>query len=141
MPRLAPPKYFDTDNPANLRQNLEKLVVWLENYAREANHDYRQRLQIQPGITKSGDVDVRFGQAIQLAPLEDDTVDVFLPRPTVKDSWSECGVIRRTETGLVTVHATLGNINGDTEVNLVTAHGVTVFVCDGTDFWTQFPSA
>lgn len=141
MPRLSPPKYFNTDDPSKLRTDLERLVVWLENYVREANHDYRKRLVIQTGIIRTGNIDLRFGQAIQLAPLTDDTVHVFLPRPTVADAWDECAVIRLTQTGLVTVHATLGNINGDTDVNLVTAHGATVFVCDGANYWTQFPSA
>jgi hypothetical protein len=126
---------FTTQSPASLRQDLESLVRTLKRRLEALETLVSARLVVDSGVTRSGDVALRFGHAVRVAPNDGATVRVRLPKATADDAGKPCSVIRTAATGKVFVYPTGCEVNGQASVQLIAAIKWFPYTFDGQNFY------
>ena len=130
---------FTTTDPAQLRQELDRLVRAVRSELEAARLTTMPRFRVLDVVHgKAGSAvssSVNLGDMLPLSPAQG-SLAVQLPRVTPRDSGKLLAVVRRSASNTVTLYPGAGGtVNLASSLALPAALGAYLFLCDGSGFW------
>jgi hypothetical protein len=126
------PKTFPTDDPARLKDTLERFAQELDKFIRQLPQAYAPILS---GSTPNPSV-LKFGEVARVSIQDGDSVSLQLPKPDKVNNGKRCAIRRATITGEILVIPVGGAlVGGAASYRLANDVHFVEFLLDDGDFY------